>query len=577
LQGFIMNISFRQSCRNVCWTLAGAAALIAVGALLVPRVWAARGGAPHASGGAGTSFHAGGGGGAHYSVGHAPTFSAPRVSRAPEYHAPAIRSTPHYSRPEFKAPAVTRPNVSRPNFENRPEFARRPAIEGRPDVVGRPGFENHAQNRYDFFGRPGVAEHPGLAVRPSYVNHPEYRANVVRPGVGRPGGGTLARDSLHGSWYHGDWHRNWKNGRYGWYGRPAWWWGSNWWGAGYLPGYAAWQIPWNWGYWSYYNPYYTAPLTFGSTTVNYSEPIVLATPPAGVDQSTAQDQANGFFDAARDAFMHGDYQMALDQVDKAIALLPNDSVLHEFRGLALFAMGDYRQAAASLYAAMSVGPGWDWTTMSGFYPDTDVYTQQLRALEQYVGTHPTEPDARFVLAYQYLTCGYVDQAIPQLQTVVQINPKDQLSAQLLASLTNPQTATPETASDTGAAPPDSVPINAIPPSPTSIAPPGTPSESPSAPPVNAADLAGRWTATRPDGGTIVLNLGSDSKYDWAYSANGESKNFAGAYSVADNLLILKQGDTPTMVGQVTMVNNRQFSFKMPGGNPNDPGLTFTRS
>jgi len=32
-----------------------------------------------------------------------------------------------------------------------------------------------------------------------------------------------------------------------------------------------------------------------------------------------------------------------------------------------------------------------------------------------------------------------------------------------------------------------------------------------------------------------------------------------------------------MVSQVTMLNNRQITFKMPGDNPNDPGLTFNRS
>ena len=275
-----------------------------------------------------------------------------------------------------------------------------------------------------------------------------------------------------------------------------------------------------------------------------------------------------FFDSARDAFMNGEYQQALTQVDQAIALLPNDAVLHEFRGLVLFALGDYQQAAASVYAALSVGPGWDWTTLSGFYPDTDVYTQQLRALEQYASQNPNQSDARFLLAYQYLTCGYTDQAIGQLQEVVQLNPKDQLSAQLLASLTGPQQSASAGAvnrrSESGAVPP---PIAGPAEPPTSTAP---------SVPVSAAALAGRWTATRPDGSTVTLNLGNDSKYDWNYTANGQAHNFAGTFSVADNLLILKQGDTPAMVGQVTLINNRQFNFKMPGDNPNDPGLTFTR-
>ena len=45
----------------------------------------------------------------------------------------------------------------------------------------------------------------------------------------------------------------------------------------------------------------------------------------------------------------------------------------------LFAQGKYEQAAAPLYAVLSVGPGWDWTTLSGMYPDVDTYTGQLRS------------------------------------------------------------------------------------------------------------------------------------------------------------------------------------------------------
>ena len=67
----------------------------------------------------------------------------------------------------------------------------------------------------------------------------------------------------------------------------------------------------------------------------------------------------------------------------ALAKVPNDSDIHEFRALCLFALGRYDEAAATLYAVLSVGPGWDWTTLIGLYPDVSVYTAQLRALESY--------------------------------------------------------------------------------------------------------------------------------------------------------------------------------------------------
>ena len=97
------------------------------------------------------------------------------------------------------------------------------------------------------------------------------------------------------------------------------------------------------------------------------------------------------FDAGRASFQQGNYTDALQQADAALAKLPNDTTLHEFRALCLFALGRYDEAAAALYAVLSVGPGWDWTTLIGLYPDVDVYTAQLRALEDYCRATRTRP------------------------------------------------------------------------------------------------------------------------------------------------------------------------------------------
>jgi tetratricopeptide (TPR) repeat protein len=271
---------------------------------------------------------------------------------------------------------------------------------------------------------------------------------------------------------------------------------------------------------------------------------VAADAPAA-DQPAPADQAMALLDTARDAFEQGDYANALAQCEKAIAKLPNDAVLHEFRGLVLFALGRYKEAAAPIYAILSVGPGWDWTTLTSLYPNIDVYTEQLRALEQYVKANPSTAEARFLLAYEYLTCGHADAAAKQLKAAVQLNPKDQLSAQLLSALTTEAPAEPK---------------------------PSEPAEP--AKPVSAASLVGNWQASRPDGATITLNLGGDSKYTWKYAQKGKPQEFSGAYTVADNLLILKQGESPVMVGQVTSLADNRFNFKLAGDNPLDPGLTF---
>ena len=325
-----------------------------------------------------------------------------------------------------------------------------------------------------------------------------------------------------------------------------------WWTAGYWAGAAASAIPWSWGYWPYYNPYYTGPVVVGGATIDYSQPIVVAQapslPPATPAGLTAEDQATPLFDAARNAFMQGDYQTALAQVDQAIALVPNDTVLHEFRGLVLFALGRYKEAAAAVYAVLSAGPGWDWTTLSGLYPSVDVYTEQLRALEQYAKSHPAAAEAKFLLAYHYLTCGYTDAAAAQLREVVRLNPRDQLSAQLLHSIS---------ASDTAE---EAVPIR----------------PAAAMTPADASSLVGNWTATRADGATIKLTLAGDGKFTWTLDQNGKPQQFSGTYTVADNLLVLKQGNNPMMVGQVASLAGDRFNFKLAGDNPSDPGLTFVR-
>ena len=119
---------------------------------------------------------------------------------------------------------------------------------------------------------------------------------------------------------------------------------------------------------------------------DYSQPIdtQAAPPPAEV-----ADPAIAKFDSAREAFGSGDYAGALRLTDEALKVLPNDATLHEFRALVLFAVGKYDLAAGPLYAVLSVGPGWDWTTMAGLYPSIDVYTAQLRKLEAFVRANPT--------------------------------------------------------------------------------------------------------------------------------------------------------------------------------------------
>ena len=347
------------------------------------------------------------------------------------------------------------------------------------------------------------------------------------------------------NWYHGDWHNHWNHP---WPYGPI-----GWWSVGFATGAVVWDAPWYWGYWPYHNPYYTEVIVIDNATIDYSRPIVLAGPPPAqlgsppsAEPSADEDQTA--LDASRDAFAKGDYPTAMTLVNQAIAKKPNDTVLHEFRSLILFATKQYKPAAAAVYAVLSVGPGWDWATLSGFYPSADVYTGQLRSLEQYRNANLNSPEVRFLLAYHYMSCGYSDAAVAELKEVVRLNPKDTLSAQLLAALSG--------------AKPQAAPV------------PGQPAAV--TVPVSAASLVGNWEATRSDGASFAFHLTDGATYSWKYTQKGKSQEFSGAYTVADNLLILKQGGNPTMIGQVTLLGNNRFNFKLVGNNPSDPGLTFNK-
>src|SRR5262249_26235778 len=151
--------------------------------------------------------------------------------------------------------------------------------------------------------------------------------------------------------------------------------GLTWWGAN--------AIGDAFGYSDYGNPYCTDEMP-----AVYSEPII-ATPieaapvdaTAAAQPPTAPPDAVTKFDQARAAFYEGKYDEALKLTDSAITQMPKDAVLHEFRSLVLFALQRYAESAATIHPVLDVGPGWDWKTLSSLYPNVDVYTGQLRALE----------------------------------------------------------------------------------------------------------------------------------------------------------------------------------------------------
>ena len=314
-----------------------------------------------------------------------------------------------------------------------------------------------------------------------------------------------------------------------------------------------------WGYSGYSNPYSAgyagagggaqavAPQQAAAAPYNYSQPIsTTAAPP---EQAVASQSASAL-DQARDAFKAGDYGKASQLDQQALAQAPNDTSLHEFLGLVYFAQGKYDQAAEPLYAVLSVGPGWDWTTVSGMYPDVETYTQQLRALEASVRANPNSAPARFVLAYQYLVQGHDQNAVDQLKAAVRLQPGDTLSAQLIAHL-----------------------------QPTGAAQPASADAAPSAAPADLTKLAGSWTATPAKDAKITLAIKEDGKFSWDVSSAGKPPTtIAGSSTFADGVLTLAAQGTQdgALTGTVALQDADHFTFRLVGGPPSDPGLSFAR-
>lgn len=544
----------------------GALAVIGLNGSALAFHGGGHGGGGHGGGG----FH---GGGAHYGGYHP----------AGGYHAaaPAFNRTPSFSTPRAFAQPYAGAGAMHPG-----------AVVGNRGIA-QPGF-----------GRLGE---PGARVGNVNVNRGGFNNAGVNQLAGRPGIGWNNRYmGYHQNWVHGYWNGH-HPGGWGWrggYGYPGFgYWGGYGGGLGYNGfgwglgsglgmglgmgmgyGLSSWlfgPMLYNWGYSNYMNPYYGGG-GYGGTTVvqqpivyDYAQPINATAPPP--DEGVS-NQALSAFDQAREVFRQGDYTQALSLTDQALRQMPNDPTLHEFRALALFALGRYDEAAAALYAVLSVGPGWDWTTLISLYGNPDAYTQQLRALESYTDQHKTSAASRFVLAYHYLTEGHMTEAADQLREVSILQPKDQLSAQLLRQIQQAQQSAPA-GSGEGANPSASPGAGPGPlASSTAPGPNPTPAQSPA--PASAGQqgsIVGTWMAHPSQDTTITVTFPDAAHFTWRVVQKGQDHQFEGASSYVNGILTLAQDQNNAMVGDVNWQDPNHFQFKVLGGGPEDPGLTFAKS
>src|SRR4029453_3369592 len=83
---------------------------------------------------------------------------------------------------------------------------------------------------------------------------------------------------------------------------------------------------------------------------------------------------------------------------------------------------------------LAAGPGWNWNTVSSLYGSAQVYTRQLRSLEQFVHDNATDAAGPFVLAYHYLVIDARDSALGQLHEVARLQSQDKVSTGIVQAL-----------------------------------------------------------------------------------------------------------------------------------------------
>jgi hypothetical protein len=516
-------------------------------------------------------------------------------------------------------------NLSRPQFGDHLGIAHRPNIgnnigSGNRNIGSGNTNINRLTNINQSTNVVSNVTNNNVNITNTTVNRPSFSGNRFGPGYGGwgRGGYTGWGGNGYGGGRYASYHQGWVNGFWNSHYLPAGGWGVGLgnsalgWGAGI--GVAAWGIGSlfnTWGYSSFVNPYYTPTVVVQQPAVvvqqpavvaqpvvyDYSRPLDLSSPPP---TQAVIDQSVGTFDDARVAFKAGDYGQALKLTDDALAKTPNDPILHEFRGICLFALQRYDDAAAPMYTVLSAGPGWDWTTLAGLYPSVDVYSDQLRSLETFCEATPQAASARFLLASLYMTQGNAEAAAGVFKQVVALQPQDRLSAQLVdllnrkpeADLAQNQDAASQTGNPPVAQnPPAQTPNVPQPGQPADGQPQpvasGAPAPAPGAaenqepPPLPSnpvpAELIGTWTTSPAKDVTIALTLDQNKGFSWKVTDRGQSRQFGGQATFDNGTLALTPPDQPPMVGAVSQSDGGHFVFKAMGGPPNDPGLTFGKS
>lgn len=209
---------------------------------------------------------------------------------------------------------------------------------------------------------------------------------------------------------------------------PCWWWTTR-------PYYSSWYC---------YYPAVTTTIVYPTETrivyadtVSYVDPgptgpvggaaVVGVPAPA---ESPLTIVAQRYLELGDRAFREGRYTDAVQFYAKAVEFAPDQGGLYLVLSDALFAAGDYHYGAYAVRRALELDPGLVETQVDkhAFYPQPEIFDQQLAVLERYVTEHPSDRDARLVLALNYLFAGRAVEASGILGAPSAVRPGDQAAA-----------------------------------------------------------------------------------------------------------------------------------------------------
>ena len=530
----------------------------------------------------------------------------PQTKPAERPSLPGNRPGKPVVRPETKPGNVTYPRPNRPG--NPPGNAGRPGANNRPNQkpvvrpgqntkpVKRPNFESNkvninsnnktnnnwwqsnktVNNKVNINNKTNIrGGNTNIQINNNFKKNVNWSTNQRHWGYNPWWNRPAVRP-----WYGGSWNCGWNNryrkhyhyhhhGYYGGY-RPlpgysvhyhyddddndwaqAIGWGLVGWGLG--------KLIFDSGYQTYTNPYPAQPVPSASgSQVTYNQPITVVaaqTAPAETEAEKVTEQSESYIAESQAAFKQRDYLKALDFANKAVGEAPGDGALHEYRALVLFALGKYSEAAGVLNPVLAGGPGWDWTTMIGLYDSQETYMNQFKGLQAYSGSKPEAADARFLLGYHYMVCGYLPEANAEFAEAARLQPADTVSAQL-RDLTAASSNNGDEESSSDEAPVEDTP------------PPA---------PVPLEKLAGTWVSDKGAQGTVTLAFKDDGKFLWTFKKDDKSNEFGGEYSMNDSGLLVLDAEDSQMVASVELPKDNELKFVLAGGPPGDPGLVFAKN